>query len=513
MAAVLLLLAVLFLALSGTPLFVIMALGALVGFTFISQVDIAVIAQELYRLASTPVLIAIPLFTLAGYILAESRAPERALKIINAIFGWMPGGVALITLITTSVFTALTGASGITIIALGGLLLPILLKAGYPEKFAIGLITCTGSLGLLFPPSLPIILYGIISKTSVNELFIAGILPGILIIIILFAFSFIVSIKWKAISPTKPSLKEIVKAFGEAIFEFPLPIFIIWGIYTGKFTAAESAAITAVWVIIVEVFIYRDIKLKDFPRIVKESMILVGAIFAILGMAMGFTNFLIDQQIPQKLFEIVREFIKSPITFFVVLNIFLLIVGMLMDIFSAIVVIVPLIYPIAVGYGIDPIHLGIVFLTNLEIGYLTPPVGINLFISSFRFGKPVTYLYKVAIPFILMLLTALLIITYVPDISLRLVRGVVAGQVVSEDGAPVKAKIRVIGVKREFHTDEDGSFKIYVPLPERKKEAQVFLLFEADGFKPYPAKVTVQRAKTVKLNVRMQKVETNTMGF
>ena len=507
MLAILMLILVFLLAFSGTPLFVIMGLGALLGFALISEVDIAIVIQEAYRLASAPALIAIPLFTLAGYILAESKAPERMLRFTRAVIGWLPGGVALVVLIATAIFTALTGASGITIIALGGLLMPLLMKAGYPEKFSIGLVTSTGSIGLLFPPSLPIILFGIISQTSVNELFIAGILPGMLIIFVFFLYSFFMSVRFRAFSPEKVSFKEVVDATRSAIFEIPLPLFIIGGIYTGIFTASEAASITVIWVIIAEFLIYRDIKISDFPKIAKESMILVGSIFAILSMAMGFTNFLVDQQIPQKLFEIAQQYIKSQFSFFIILNLFLLIVGMLMDIFSAIVVVVPLIAPVALKYGVDPVHLGIIFLTNLEIGYLTPPVGMNLFISSFRFGKPITYLYRIVIPFISLLLICLIMITYIPRISLFFVRAVVEGRVVdAETGKPVsEAIVKIPELKKEVKVDEEGNFKLYLPLPDFSKPHNYFIMFQAEGFDPHFEKVKVRRMQTLEIEVKLKK--------
>jgi len=500
MLAVLTLIFVLLIAFSGAPLFTVMAIGAILGFIFISQVDVAVVVQEAYRLASAPSLMAIPLFTLAGYILAESKAPQRLLRFTNAWVGWLPGGVPLVVLLATAVFTSLTGASGVTIVALGSLLLPILQKSGYSEKYSIGIITSTGSIGLLFPPSLPIILYGVISQTAVNELFIAGVLPGITIIIIFFIYSFFVTIFSKTARVQKFELKEAFSATVQAIFEVPLPLFILFGIYTGVFTASEAATITAVWVIIVEVFIYRDIKLKDFPRIAKESMLLVGAIFAILSMAMGFTNFLIDQQVPQKLFEIVRQYITSRETFFIILNLFLLIVGMLMDIFSAIVVVVPLIAPVALKYGIDPVHLGIVFLTNLEIGYLTPPVGLNLFISSFRFGKPVTFLYRVSLPFLGLMILSLIIITYVPDLSLRLVRGVMEGEISGvEKGKEVVVKIPDIQFEQRVFSGRE--FKIYIPLQDMTKPSRYTVIFETNGKGQVVKEVQVKRGRVTKVEV------------
>ena len=376
---------------------------------------------ELYRLANTPTLLAIPLFTFAGYILAESKTPLRLVALSKAFFGWIPGGLAIVTLVSCAVFTAFTGASGVTIIALGGLLYPILIKENYAEKFSLGLLTTSGSLGLLFPPSLPIILYGLVAKISIDKLFVAGFIPGILLMLALGFYSVRHGIK--AHVPKIPfAWKNVYSALRGAIWELPLPFVIIGGIYGGWFTATEAAAITAFYVLIVEVFMYKDLALfSDVPRIMKESMVLVGAILIILGCALGLTNYLIDEEVPMKLFAFIREMIQSKFVFLILLNIFLLIVGMMMDIFSAIIVVVPLIIPIATAYNVDPVHLGIIFLTNLEIGYLTPPVGLNLFISSFRFEKPVTQVVQATLPYIGILLIALIFITYMPELSLWLV--------------------------------------------------------------------------------------------
>lgn len=373
------------------------------------------------RLANTSTLIAIPLFTFAGYILAESNAPKRLVNLTQALFGWIPGGLAIVVLISCAIFTAFTGASGINIVALGGLVFPALIKANYSEKFSLGLVTTSGSLGLLFPPSLPLILYAFVAQVDVDKLFIAGIIPGILLILLLSTFSVIKN--YKTIQTQKFSPQNLLRATIDAIWEIPLPLLIIGGIYAGIFTVIEASAITAVYVLLVEFFIYKDLNLKkDLPKIMKESMILVGGILVILASALGLTSYLIDEQIPMKIFEFIQKYISSKYTFLLLLNLFLLVVGMLMDIFSAIIVVVPIITPIALKFGVDPIHLGIIFLTNLEIGYLTPPVGLNLFISSFRFEKPIIKIYLATLPFIFMLFIALLIITYVPEISLFLVR-------------------------------------------------------------------------------------------
>lgn len=423
MTTLILALILILLALLGAPLFSIIAAIALLSFHFLG-IDTSAVIVEMYRLASAPTLIAIPLFTFAGYILAESKSPKRLVNLSNALFGWLPGGLAIVALVTCAFFTAFTGASGVTIVAIGGLLYPILKKEGYTENFSLGLMTSSGSLGLLFPPSLPIILYAIVAKINIDQLFLAGIIPGFLLILLLSIYCIRTGVVAK-IPKTSFNWKNLFLALKAAIWEIPLPFIIIGGIYGGFFTATEAAAITAFYVLIIEVFVYRDLSLfKDVPRIMKESMVLVGGILVILGAALGLTNYLIDEQVPMKILSFMQNFISSKILFLIMLNILLLIVGCMMDMFSAIIVVVPLIVPIAKEFGVDPVHLGVIFLTNLEIGYFTPPVGLNLFISSFRFEKPVLKLYVAALPFFLIYLVALLIITYVPELSLWLVRSV-----------------------------------------------------------------------------------------
>ncbi|MCK5584366.1 MAG: TRAP transporter large permease subunit, partial [Elusimicrobiales bacterium] len=314
-----------------------------------------------------------------------------------------------------AIFTAFTGASGVTIIALGGLLYPMLMKEGYKEKFTLGLITTTGSLGLLFPPSLPIILYGLVAKISIGELFKAAFVPGVFIIVVLSTYAIIIA--RKANMPRRKfSLEKIKTSARDAIWEIPLPIIIIGGIYKGFFTASEASSIMAFYVILVEVFIYKDLDLfKDIPKIAIKSMLLVGAIFIMLGMALGFTNYMIDAQLPDQIFAWLHSFVESKIFFLIISNIFLLAINMI-EIFSAIVIVVPIIVPIALQYGVDPIHLGIIFLVNLEIGYMTPPLGLNLFLVSSRFNKKVTTIYKAAWIFWLIQIGILILITYFPKI-------------------------------------------------------------------------------------------------
>ena len=409
------------LALFGAPLFSIIATFALYGFTS-SGTDASAVIIELYRIADSAALVAIPLFTFAGYMLAESKSPQRLVALARALVGSFPGGISFVVLGVCAFFTAFTGASGVTIVALGGIVLPMLVQQKYPERFSVGLVTASGSIGLLFPPSLPIILYGLIASVSIDQLFVAGALPGLVLVGILTVYG--IRVSYTAKVPRVPFVwSELWSAIRASAWELPLPVIIIGGIYGGAFTAIEAAAITAFYVFIVEVFVYRDLHLtRDIPRVMRESMVLVGAILAILGVALGLTNYLIDEEVPQHLFELVKDHIDSPITFLLILNGFLIIVGMMMDIFSAIIVVVPLILPIAREFGIDPVHLGIIFLTNLEIGYLTPPVGLNLFLASLRFEKPVFEVVRSVVVFIALELVALAVITYVPDLSLWLVR-------------------------------------------------------------------------------------------
>jgi C4-dicarboxylate transporter DctM subunit len=404
------------LALLGAPLFAVLGMVALLSFGA-EGIDPSVIMIDLTRIATNPTLLAIPLFTFAGYMLAESKAPVRLVELAKSFFGWFPGGLAVVALVTCALFTAFTGASGVTIVALGGLLFPVLIKEMYPERLSLGLVTTSGS---LFPPSLPLILYGLITQISIDRLFAAGMVPGLLLLIMLSGFA-VFRVRRLKIPRQTFNLRRARAALRAAAWEVPLPIFILVGIYAGLFTATEAAAVTAFYVLVVEVFIYRDLHLfRDIPRVMRESMLLVGAILMIIGVAMGLTNFLIDQEVPARLFAMTQEIIGSPLVFLIVLNIFLLLVGMMMDIFSAIIVVVPLILPIAAAYSVDPVHLGIIFLTNLEIGYLTPPVGLNLFISSLRFEKPIFGVVRATLPFIGILLLALLLITYIPDLSLWL---------------------------------------------------------------------------------------------
>jgi C4-dicarboxylate transporter DctM subunit len=422
--AVVLLIVFLFL---GVPIFSAILAATILGF-FSSEIDLSAIAVELYRVIDTPLLASLPFFTFAGYILSESQTSHRLMRLSQAIFGWAPNGLAIVVLVTCAVFTAFTGASGVTILALGALLYPALTQTGYQQKFSLGLVTTSGSLGLLLPPSIPLILYGIImqqmnigSEYSFEQIFVAGLLPGLFLIFVLSLWVFW-SNRHHRIPTTRFSAKEVLSALKEARWEVPLPVFVFAGIFGGILAVSEVAAVTALYVLVVEVFIYKEIKIRDLPKVATESMSMVGGIILILGTSMAFTNFLIDAEVPGTLFEWVKAHVDDKLTFLLLLNVFLLILGAVLDIFSALVIVVPLILPIAVGYGIHPLHLGVIFLANMQIGYFTPPVGMNLFIASYRFDKSIIELYRACIPFMFVLMAAVLIITYWPQLTLALIK-------------------------------------------------------------------------------------------
>lgn len=403
------------LALAGLPLFLILSLLAISGYMS-EGLDPALYFSELMRLSSNHTLIAIPLFTVAGYLLAESKASERIIRLTQSGFGRIPGGLAVLTLVTMAIFTAFTGASGITIVALGGLLFPTLLKSGYKERFTLGLLTSSGSIGLLFPPSLPIIIYGVVAEVSINEVFLGGLIPGIMLVSAVSLYAVLMN---RSREKVEVDYEPFLPALRAAAWELALPIFVIGGIYGGIFTATEAAAVSAGYLLIVECFILRDIHpIRDLPRVLSESAVMMGTILLILGSALALINFLIYAEIPMMILEWVKSVISTRLMFLISVNIFLLIVGCLMDIFSALLVIVPLVLPMAIEYGVHPIHFGIIFLINLEIGYSTPPVGLNLFIASHRFQQPILKLYRSTLPFLVIQLIILIIVTYVPELVL-----------------------------------------------------------------------------------------------
>ncbi|MEZ6186563.1 MAG: TRAP transporter large permease subunit [Planctomycetota bacterium] len=428
------------LALLGTPLFVVIAAITCLGLYLETQLDttsgfftrvdprevetaqgkgVNVFISWLSPMGDSQLFIAIPLFTFAGTLLSESRAPTRLINLCRALVGWLPGGLSLVTLTTCCVLTAFTGASGVTIIALGGLLFPVLLREGYPERFSLGLLTTGGSLGLLFAPSLPVIVYGVVTHLDVKRLYQATLVPGILLVVLLAGLSFVFAIVYKV--PRHKfvdSLTDLPSALRGALWELPLPFIVLGGIMFGFIAPEEAAAVTAFYVVVTTVFIYRDLGLKDLFRVVRKTAVLVGAILLIVGTALGFSDWLSLVRIPQMILEAMQSHIHSQLTFLIMLNLFLLLVGCLMDIFSATLVVVPLIAPVALEFGVDPYHLAAIFLVNLEIGYSTPPVGINLFIASLRFRRPVFALYRASLLFIGVLLVALMAITYLPFLSL-----------------------------------------------------------------------------------------------
>jgi len=413
-------------ALAGAPLFAVLMSGAMLGF-YAADIPLTVVAIEVYRIVDTPLLVALPLFTYSGYVLAEAKTSVRLVNLVQSLFGSLPSGLAMVGFVACAIFTALTGASGVTIVALGALLLPALQQAGYSEKFGLGLVTTSGSLGLLLVPSVPLILYGIVAQQmevgepfTIVDLFVAGILPMLLMLTLLVSWTL-----WHHRGGKIPripfSTANLWDALKAARWELPLPIVILGGIYSGFLAISEAAAVTAVYVTIAEVVLYREIPLRRLPGVMIDAMVMVGGILLVLGVALAFTNFLVDAEVPQALFEFMQEHVQSALGFLLLLNVLLLVLGAMLDIFSALVIVVPLILPVAAGYGIHPVHLGIVFLANMQIGYFTPPVGMNLFIASFRFKKPLLDLYSASLPFMLVLLVALLLITYIPWLSLAFV--------------------------------------------------------------------------------------------
>jgi tripartite ATP-independent transporter DctM subunit len=405
----------------GAPVFALLGGAALILF-WGGDVPIASITVEHYRLVTSPTLPTVPLFTLAGYFLAEGGASRRLVAVFEALFGGLRGGPAIVTALVCAFFTTFTGASGVTILALGGLLMPILLGAGYSQKNALGLLTGAGSLGLLLPPCLPIILYAIIAKITMEEMFLGGILPGFLLVAATVGWGIWQSPRVEAERVDRPKPRAL-PALWEAKWELLLPAVALVALFGGFATPVEAAALTALYAFVIETWFYRDLHLsKDVPRVMTECGLLVGGVLLILGAALGFTNYLVDAEIPTRGVEWVTGAVESRLVFLLLLNLFLLVVGCLMDIFSAIVVVVPLIVPIGEAFGIDPVHLGIIFLANLELGYLTPPVGMNLFLSSYRFGKPVGEVARASFPLLIVMAVGVLVITYFPPLTTTLPR-------------------------------------------------------------------------------------------
>jgi len=402
---------ILFLLFLGTPIFIILGALSLIFFG-ISQGSYEIIPNEAYTLLTGPNIAAIPLFTFAGFILSESKAGDRLVKLFREFFGWLPGGLGITAILICTFFTSITGASGVTVLALGGILLFILMENGYKEKFGIGLVTVSG-VGTLFPPSMPLIMYGIIAQINIKHLFIGAFLPGCLMALALSIYVYIIE-KKKGIKKIKFNNKNAIASLKESIWEviFPLVILIVY--FGGIGTLVETAAISVFYLLIIEIFVNKDISIRQIPAVCLKSIQITGGILVLLAIAMGFSYYLIDAEIPQNIAAWTKDIIQSKILFLLILNILLIIAASIMDVYGAIIVIAPLIIPLGKAYGIDPIHLGIIFLANLELGYLTPPLGLNLFLSSLRFNKSLLSVSKYIIPFFIVLLISLMIITYFP---------------------------------------------------------------------------------------------------
>ncbi len=402
----------------GLPIFILLA--SLSIFFFLSEPSewatnydlISTISDSAYRIVVSPTLAAIPIFTLAGYILAESNISERLIRFFKASLGWLPGSTVLIVVLLCAFFTALTGGSGVTILALGAILYPILIHDGYSKQFSLGIITTAGSLGLLFPPSLPAIIYSVTAGINPLELFKQALIPAIFLMSIMFFYGLYKRPKSKTVE--RFVFKDAFETAKIAKWEIAIPLLIILSLFSGFATLVESAALLVLYVLTVELYIFKDISFKNLPKIIIDCSTLVGGVLIILGFAMGFTGYLVDAQIPLKILNFVQSTISSKIIFLLALNILLLIVGCLMDVFSAIIVVVPLIAPLATYFGIDPFHLAIIFIANLELGYITPPVGMNLYLSSYRFNKDMPTIYNATLPFFFIRLIGVLFITYIP---------------------------------------------------------------------------------------------------
>ena len=396
----------------GLPIF--LGLGGIAALLFwFDWTPLSAISAETYRIVVSPTLPTIPLFTIAGFLLAESKSSIRLLSLFQALFGWIPGGTPIVLVIICGFFTAITGGSGVTILALGGLLMPMLIKDGFSKDFSLGLITVSGSIGLLFPPSLPLIIYGVTAGVSIKSIFLGGIIPGLLILVIVASWA-IFSSKRQSVAVYDFKINNIKSALIESKWEIAIPFIIMFGIFGGYMTLVETAAISALYVLFITVVIYRDISFSKVGNILIDCCALIGGVLIILGVAMGLTSYIIDAEVPMTLLEWVKTNISSKYIFLILLNVFLLIVGCMMDIFSATIIVVPLIKPIAAYFGIDPIHLAIIFIANLELGFLTPPVGMNLFLSSYRFEEPMSNIYKSTLPFFVVMLLSVIAITYIP---------------------------------------------------------------------------------------------------
>jgi tripartite ATP-independent transporter DctM subunit len=419
----LLVLVVLAAFLLGAPVFVVMA-GVAMALFFREggPQAIAAVPTATFNLVSSATLPAIPLLTVAGYVLAEGNASQRLVRAYKGLFGWLPGGVAIMATFVCALFTAFTGASGVTILALGGVLLPSLLAEGYPEDFSVGLVTAAGSLGLLFPPSLPVILYGVVSQTPIDYLFVGGLVPGLLMIGLVCAYGVWVGRRHGA-HRTSFDGREALRALWAAKWDLGLPTLVMAAVISGYATIVEAAALAAAYSIVVEVALFRSMHLfRDLPRVLVHAATLVGSVLILLGCALGLTSWFVDAEIPTRLVEWMTLHVHSPALFLLMLNAVLLVLGSVLEIYSAIVVLAPLVAPLGVAYGIDPVHLGVVFLANLELGFLFPPMGLNLFLSASRFGKSLPWVYRKSFPFLLIMAVGVLLITYLEPITTGVVR-------------------------------------------------------------------------------------------
>ncbi len=405
----------------GLPIFA--AMGGVAIVLFHAQgVPAASIPAAAYTLTSFPVLPAIPLFTLTGIILSAGKASDRVVRVFDALVGWLPGGPAIVTTLVFAFFTSFTGASGVTILSLGGLLLPVLVKSGFREGFSLGLVTVSGSIGLLLPPSVPIMLYAVRAQQPVDKMFLGGLIPGLLLVALIAAWGVRHGLRIPG-ARKKFSIGEAVASLRGAMWELLLPVVMVVALFGGFATTVEAAALTVLWAFLVQCVLRRDVSVtRDLPKILHDTSVLVGGFLIILAVALSLTDYLNFAEIPTAALALVQQNVHSKYVFLLVLNVFLLIVGALMDMYSAIFVVVPLIVPMAAAYGIDPIHLGIIFLANLELGYLTPPVGVNLFLSAYRFDKPVLSVFRATLPFFAILVAAVLLISYVPVMTLWLAR-------------------------------------------------------------------------------------------
>jgi tripartite ATP-independent transporter DctM subunit len=400
----------------GAPVFIAMSGFAMILF-FREGSGIATVPSAIFGVVSQASLPAIPLLTVAGYVLAEGAAAHRLVRAYKGIFGWMPGGVAVMATFVCALFTTFTGASGVTILALGGLLLPSLLQEKYPEGFSVGLVTAAGSLGLLFPPSLPVILYGVVAQAPIEQLFLGGLLPGLLMIVLVAAYGVVTGVR--AGAPRQAfHPREALAALWDAKWDLGLPTIVVVAVASGFATIVEAAALAAAYAILVELAIFRSIHpLRDLPRVLVHASSLVGSVLILLGTAYGLTSWFVDAEVPTRVVEWMTTHVQSPALFLLMLNAVLLVLGSVLEIYSAIVVLAPLVAPLGVAYGIDPIHLGVVFLANLELGFLFPPMGLNLFLSASRFDKPLPYVYRKAFPFLLIMSAGVLAITYLPAMT------------------------------------------------------------------------------------------------